>query len=181
MPLPALLAPNTTVAPPGGKHRAVSPVAGKAASLGLAMEQQKQDNWCWAAVAVSVTKFVAGVGVGVDQCEQANDQLHRTSCCADPASCNLQMPLDPQLFVRTTGAFPIEIVKQQIDGRRPVGVRITWSGGGTHFVCIDGYNVAGAVPVVSVRDPWYGDSTVPYSVLATSYQATGTWTDSYRV
>lgn len=179
MPLPALLAPNTTVALPGGKHRAVSPVAGKAASLGLAMEQQQQDNWCWAAVAVSVTRFIAGVDV--DQCAQANEQLHRASCCDDPASCNLQMPLDPRLFVRTAGAFPIEIVKQQIDGRRPVGVRITWSGGGAHFVCIDGYNVAGAVPIVSVRDPWYGDSTVPYSVLATSYHATGTWTDSYRV
>jgi len=180
MALPNLLAASTTVVPPAGRRRAVSPIAGKAASLGLTMEQQKQDNWCWSAIAVSVRKFLTGEVV--EQCDQVNRQLRRTTCCADPASCNVPFILDRTLFAPAGGVFSFDLVKQQIDSGRPLVAQILWNGGGNaHFVCVDGYNNAGAAPRLSIKDPIYGPSTVPYDVLVSSYQGSGLWNASYVV
>lgn len=178
MPLPDLLAPTTTAAPPR-RRRAVSPVAGMARSLNLAMEEQEKINWCWAAVSVSVRKFY-GLGGPLTQCAQVDRGLNRTICCDDRDSCDQRWIIDPAIFTRNAGAFPFETVKQQIDAGRLVTARITWSGGGTHFVCIDGYNIAGPAPMVSVKDSFYGPSMIPYDTLLTAYQDLGAWTESYR-
>ncbi len=178
MPLPNLFAAQSSVAPPARRRRAVSHVAGQIADLGLSMEPQQQDNWCWAAVGVSVKKFLGAATI--QQCEQANLQLRRQSCCSDPEGCNLSWILDPAVFPPSAGAMPFDTVKQVIDGHRPIAVRIAWSGGGYHFVCSDGYNSSGTAPVVAVKDPWLGASSVPYDVLASSYQGIGSWSDSYR-
>jgi len=175
MPLPGLLAPTTTASPP--RHRAVSHVAGLAHSLNLAMETQEKFNWCWAAVSVSVWKF-KGLPDPLTQCEYV-DRRFKRNCCDDPDACDERFVIDPVIFTRVAGAFPFETVKQLIDAGRLVTVRITWSGGGTHFVCIDGYNIAGPAPRVSVKDPFYGPSLIPYDKLVSSYQDLGAWTDSY--
>ena len=70
-------------------------------------------------------------------------------------------------------------VTQEINNNRPLCVRIGWSGGGGHFVAIDGYNKG--LDMVAVDDPWYGASDVDLSVFQTSYQGSGSWTHSYRV
>ncbi len=178
MPLPSLLAASTTVAPPGGKHKAVSPIAGKAKFLGMTVEQQKQDNWCWSALAVSVRKFLSGDVV--EQCEQVNKQLRRATCCNDQASCNVAFILDRTLFSPAGGVFSFDQVKQQIDSGRPLAVQILWNGGGNaHFLCIDGYNNAGAAPLLSIKDPIYGPSMTPYDALVSAYQGSGLWNASY--
>ncbi|MEK6374392.1 MAG: hypothetical protein AABO58_17025 [Acidobacteriota bacterium] len=156
----------------------MSPVAGMARSLNLAMEDQEKDNWCWAAVSVSVRKFYGMAGPR-SQCGQAEGQFHRP-CCADPDSCDQRWILDPNIFTRSAGTFPFVTVQQQIDAGRLVTARITWAEGGTHYVCIDGYNIAGPEPLVSVKDPFYGPSTIPYNRLVAGYLDRGSWTESYR-
>lgn len=176
MPLPGLLAPTTTASPP--KHRAVSHVAGMARSLNLAMEEQEKINWCWAAVSVSVWKF-KGLPDPLTQCEYVGRRFNR-NCCDNPEACNQLSVIDPVIFTRTRGAFPFETVKQLIDIGKLITVFIKWGAEeGTHFVCIDGYNIAGPVPRVSVKDPFYGPSLIPYDKLASAYQDVGVWTDSY--
>ena len=32
---------------------------------------------------------------------------------------------------------------------------------------------------ISIADPWYGNSVVPYAPFPSGYQGGGTWTDSY--
>src|SRR5204862_8288156 len=118
MPLPSLLAAQTSVAPPAKKKgRAVSPVAGRAAALNLTMEHQEQINWCWSAVGVSEKKFYAPADA-TRQCEQAAHQLNRTSCCNNPSSCDQPWMLDPALFTRAVGlVFPFAMVKEAVDAR----------------------------------------------------------------
>ena len=180
MPLPALLAAQATVARPAGRRRAVSPVAGKAAALGLVMEHQEQTLWCWSAVAVSVRRFYFPTNA-TTQCQQANVQLGMTACCDNPAPCNKPSRLDPNVFAFAGGPFSFDDVKQQIDNRRIVAAHITWNDGTSHFACIDGYNAAGATPLLSIQDPWYGPSIVPYDAFHSNYQGIGgRWDESHR-
>jgi hypothetical protein len=44
---------------------------------------------------------------------------------------------------------------------------------------IDGYTPGVAGDPVSVKDPIYGTSVLPYNTFATSYQGAGSWTHSY--
>jgi hypothetical protein len=178
MPLPSLLAVTATAAPPPGhRGRAVSHIAGMTRSLDLAMEKQQRDTWCWAAVSVSVRKFYGREGP-LTQCEQAEWLLNR-ACCSDPDLCDQMWIVDPALFTRSPGAFPFITVKQQIDAGHLVTARITWAAGGTHYLCVDGYNIAGPEPRVSLKDPFYGPSVIPYDRLVSAYLDLGTWTESY--
>jgi hypothetical protein len=76
------------------------------------------------------------------------------------------------------GTTPFTDVQTKITASRPIGVRIGWSGGGGHFVTIDGYNTAGG-QYLHIQDPWYGSSTYTYSGFSTSYQGMGTWTTTF--
>ncbi len=160
------------------RTRAVSPIAAQSKFLGLTMEQQERTNWCWAAVSVSVRRF-RGQTV-LTQCQQANLQLGRNSCCADPDSCNLVGRLDRAVLFESGGTMPFDDVRREIDNDRVVAVEVEWAGGGSHFVCIDGYNAAGAAPLLSVKDPLNGSSMVPYDVLVSSYLGEGSWKTSFR-
>ena len=175
MPLPDLLAPTTTAR----RHRAVAPVLRIVRTLNLAMEKQETDNWCWAAVSVSVRKFY-GLPGPATQCEQAGRLLNIPTCCADRDSCDKRFVIDPAIFSLSLGAFLFDAVKQQVDNGRVVTARIKWAEGGTHFVCIDGYIEAGPQQLVSVKDPFYEPSTIPYETLKSAYLNRGAWTDSYR-
>ena len=70
-------------------------------------------------------------------------------------------------------------VKNEIDKNRPLCARIGWSGGGGHFVALDGYNQD--FDMIAVDDPIYGASDVNLNVFQTAYQGSGTWTHTYRV
>src|ERR1700736_6193187 len=51
---------------------------------------------------------------------------------------------------------------------RPLGIRVAWSGGGAHFLCIMGQCGAGGIDYVTVDDPIYGRSDVNYPTLQTA-------------
>ncbi|HYU25687.1 MAG TPA: papain-like cysteine protease family protein [Thermoanaerobaculia bacterium] len=188
MPLPkfiiASMQPLTKV-----KHRAAASGGAAPASisqLNLNMQHQQQTNWCWSAVSVSVKLFYTP-GFAITQCDQANRQLTQTTCCANGSSnvCNVTWFLDRaltglgNLAAFNGGTTPFANVVTQIGASRPLGCRIGWQGGGGHFVVIDGYTPGAANNVITVKDPIYGTSVIPYQTFATAYQGSGSWTHSY--
>ena len=154
--------------------------------LNFVMQHQQQGNWCWAAVAASVSAYF-NPNTTWTQCKIANAELGQTDCCTNgsSASCNVPWYLDRALtltgnFVSmSSGAGTMNDVTQEINNNRPLCVRIGWSGGGGHFVAIDGYNIG--LDMVAVDDPWSGASDVDLSVFQTAYNGSGSWTHSYKV
>lgn len=153
--------------------------------LDLSVPHQEQNNWCWAATSNGVSHYYNHASTWT-QCAIANSDLGRNDCCGGGASgpCNVYGYLDQALT--TVGHFDhlagsvaaFQSVDQEIDGGRPMGVRVAWSGGGAHFVAIGGYR---ELPdqYVHVEDPWYGPSDVAYTTLQNGYQGSGSWTHTY--
>jgi hypothetical protein len=184
MPLPNLITANATlVSIP--RRRAVLPPSTPPKALSLDMQHQEQDLWCWSAVSVSVHHFYDPNST-LTQCEQASRQM-QTDCCAAPGSraCNRSWFLEKalkdigNLQAASGGTLPIESIRAEIDAGRPVGCRIEWSDHNGHFVCIDGYDVSGAEPTITIRDPFYGTSRVPLARFMVAYQGSGSWTTTY--
>jgi len=77
----------------------------------------------------------------------------------------------------------------QIAMGQPECVEIEWSGGGSHYVAIDGFTEWIKPPwlppspfpvpsqdfMVHIEDPVYGPSDVVFSVFKTAYQGQGSW------
>jgi hypothetical protein len=154
--------------------------------LAFIMQTQLQTNWCWAAVAASVSAFF-DPNTNWTQCLIVNAELGRNDCCTNGSSANCNIPwfLDDAL-TRTgnfrsmsSGAGTMADVSQDVDIGRPLCVRIGWSGGGGHFVAIDGYHQG--LDMVAVDDPWSGASDVSLATFQTAYLGSGSWTHSYRV
>jgi hypothetical protein len=175
--LPSLIAASrkTLPRPPRPRH----------ANLHLAMQTQQESQWCWAAVATSVSLFY-NAGSGRTQCSVVNAELGQTTCCqcgCTPA-CNQPWYLDlalqrtANLASWSAGTVAYSAIRGQVVAGRPLGARIGWSGGGGHFVVLDGYNSAGG-QYLSVRDPFYGSSVYTYASFQSSYQTIGSWTDTY--
>lgn len=153
--------------------------------LDLSVPHQLEDNWCWAATSDGVAHYYDSASTET-QCAIANATLGRSDCCGSGAggACNTPYYLDQALTAvghydhHTGGAAAFQSVDDEIDAKRPLCVRIGWSGGGGHFVAIGGYREL-PQQYVHVEDPWYGPSDIAYTTLATDYQGSGTWTDSY--
>jgi len=151
------------------------------------MHPQVQSNWCWSAVGTSVAQFFHSGTTWNSQCQLAAAELGAT-CCPDgtnPGTCNVPWYLDRTL-TRTgnyntygSGAATVAQIQTEINGGRPLGVRIGWLGGGGHFLVVTGFSNSGAVDYVTVQDPIYATSTLTYSAFCSSYQSTGSWTHSY--
>jgi Papain-like cysteine protease AvrRpt2 len=150
------------------------------------MQHQQQTNWCWSAASVSVARYYSSASSWT-QCDMANQELGQTTCCVDGSSrqCNQPNVLDAPLrragvFDRmVAGSVAYATVCTEVDGGRPLPIRIGWSGGGGHFIAIEGYRSSGE-QWVAIGDPWYGDSDVTVSNLTGgSYQGSGTWTHTY--
>jgi hypothetical protein len=158
--------------------------------LNFTMQHQQQTNWCWAAVSSSVSHFY-NAGSPWSQCKIANSELGRADCCGSGASgpCNQDGYLDVALGITgnlkswTGGTESYATVENQINGQHPLCVRIGWSGGGGHFIALTGYFDLNFIffvfQLVTVDDPWYGRSIIPYSTVVSSYQGSGSWTHSY--
>ena len=155
--------------------------------LGLDMQQQLQPNWCWSAVSTSVSHFYNQASAWT-QCTLANAELGQAACCADGSTpqCNRDWYLDRALTrtdnLQSWVGNPVTLsdVEHEVNAGRPVGVRIGWSGGGGHFVVVDGYSDPGTGPgFLNVEDPFYGKSRIPYSAFRNSYQGSGAWTHTY--
>jgi hypothetical protein len=152
--------------------------------LNFTMQTQEQSNWCWAGVSNSVSHFYDNASTWT-QCSVANTQLGRNDCCGAGASgaCNVYGYLDKGLqevghFDHIdSGTTSYGTLRDQIRNGRPVGIRIAWSGGGAHFIA-----AVGADPgdFVLVGDPGGGSvSLVAYNTLKSSYNGSGTWTNTY--
>ncbi len=150
------------------------------------MQPQQQSNWCWAATSTSVARFYQPNGPWT-QCLVANAQTGRTDCCGAGAAgaCNIYGFLDQALTTVghldhwTGGTATTAQIETEVTFARPLGIRVAWSGGGAHFICIKGQYGSGGVDFVSVDDPIYGRSDVAYATLLTAYQGTGSWTHTY--
>ena len=82
-----------------------------------------------------------------------------------------------------TKPLEFDALRQQIDQKLPVCVRIEWPDGGGHFVVISGYSITPlGKQMVIVKDPWYVDSVLAFEELRSDYLlAGGTWSDSFLV
>jgi hypothetical protein len=156
--------------------------AATGAVLPFTMQPQQQVEWCWAAVTASVAGYYQQPRW--TQCGVVNATRGISGCCqtGSSASCNQPWYLDQSLtkigdLAQMVGQYlPWSQLTSEIDAGRPVGLRIGWSGGGGHFIAVDGYSASG---IVDVQDPWYGHSSVDYRTAVTAYMGSGSWTDSY--
>lgn len=156
-------------------------------ALAFTMQHQTQTNWCWAAVSTSVNKFYHPSSTWT-QCKVVNAELGQSTCCNNggTSACNQPWYLNNalqrvgDLKSWQAGSVAYSTVVAEVNGSRPLGVRIGWSGGGGHFVVLYAYQtVGGTQQWVTVGDPWYGDSTLLYNTFRTAYQGSGSWTHTY--
>jgi Papain-like cysteine protease AvrRpt2 len=153
-------------------------------SVNFSMQSQTQTQWCWSAVATSTSKFYNAASQWT-QCSLANNQLGQSTCCQNgsTSACNQPWYLDRALTATgnlngwQNGTVNEQILEGEIIRHFPVGIRIAWSGGGAHFIIVDGATTANST--VHVEDPIYGTSDIAYSTLSSSYQGTGSWTHTY--
>jgi hypothetical protein len=154
--------------------------------LNFTMQTQQQTQWCWAAVSASVSAFFDAT-TGWTQCAIVNAELGRTDCCTNGSSTNCNRPwyLDSALSrtgnlqTWSSGVCTLADVTQEVNAGRPLCARIGWSGGGGHFLAIDGYNCE--LSTIAVDDPWFGASDVVLSTFQTAYQGSGSCTHTYLV
>jgi hypothetical protein len=152
-------------------------------TLFFLMQQQQQTQWCWSAVATSTSLFF-DYGSPWTQCSLANAELSQTTCCSDGGSsaCNQPWFLDRALSETgnlaswAAGTEPLSTLQAQNWAGLPLGARIGWRGGGGHVVMLSG---SGPNQVITVLDPWYGTSQIPYATFVNNYQGSGSWTHSY--
>jgi papain like cysteine protease AvrRpt2 len=158
-------------AAPAGEHE-----------LGLAMQPQRETEWCWAAVSVSIAGFF-DPDAAWTQCTLVGAQLERTDCCQDAGACNTPQQLTPALArvghldKDFGGGLDLQAIAAQVDAGKLVALCIDWSGGGGHFVVIDGYDPSAGM--VDVKDPLFGTSYLALSAFPAHYQGGGTWGWTY--
>ena len=153
--------------------------------IDFTMQRQQQPEWCWAAVSTSVVSFF-DPGTAWTQCQVAAAEMN-SNCCEDGSTsvCNHWWYLDKALirtdtFVEMQGAPASGLgpAPAEIRAGRPLAVRIAWSGGGGHFIVIEGCQRDGNR--VALDDPWYGASELPVNSFRSAYQGNGSWTHYYR-
>lgn len=189
MALPALLRSNLIPVEPALDPSHGSGPRDGPASLAFENEPQAHQNWCWAAVAVSVARFY-DAGTAWTQCRVANAELDRSDCCGAGGTGACDVPGFLHTSLGRVGhldrwnaaASSFQAVATEVDRGNPLCARVAWDQGGAHFVAVSGYSGGGvrrATGVVSVADPWYGNSDVPYSEFRERYRGSGAWTHSY--
>jgi hypothetical protein len=135
--------------------------AEKGDAFSFDIQRQEESNWCWAAVSATVLSYYDN-DTDWTQCDIATAVLKVDACTGDRSAphINKQTELDKALRVvgclkrMTDKKVPEKVVFQEIAQRRPVCVRIGWTGEGGHFVVIRGWFIGmeGAVWYI-VEDP----------------------------
>ena len=153
---------------------------------------QEHSNWCWAAVAASIDTFLDNRSTATQRyiagaaCRSEKGQPMR--CKEDGKACEGKAlaTCDRTYFLHTVLAelgwlrgepirkpLSFEELAGEIDAGRPVAALIKWKendgkpGNSGHFITFKGYIVTNAgVRYVSVDDPLFEDTDVPYDVLS---------------
>lgn len=160
------------------------PAPGRAC-LDLAMQPQKESEWCWAAVSASVSAFFSATSPWT-QCGIVSESLQQPTCCADGSStaCNQPYYLDRALklvkhYASDFGGRPADHwLDAQIEAGNPIGISISWTDGGGHFVAMDGFDHGD--DAIDIKDSLFGDAWVPAASFPESYQGGGTWAWTYQ-
>ena len=74
----------------------------------------------------------------------------------------------------------VEEIQVQINAGKVICVGIAWTGGGTHYAAIVGYE-SDAVSTLHIRDPSLGPSDVPYQIFVSSYKHLGNWNQTINL
>jgi hypothetical protein len=68
----------------------------------------------------------------------------------------------------------------ELSAGRPVCAQIAWSGGGDHFIILNGaYLMTFGQEFVYVEDPGFGPALYTYSGLVNDYNGSGTWIGTF--
>lgn len=178
----------------------------------FSMETQEEPEWCWAAVTQSVegwggntvsqpevASFHVNSGAGLICARPLSPAGSGSRCAGCTADCaephRLSVVLDERSRLAAGGAVQIlpsfNDIQQAVDAQRPLPVRINWSGGHGHFVCVTGYAIDSAgMQWVTVHDPLLpgvdsgpaDNQDLRYSSFATAYPSTNgaTGTPNFR-
>jgi Papain-like cysteine protease AvrRpt2 len=164
-------------------------------AINFEIETQQELNWCWAAVAAAVGRYYYP-DKGLQQCQVAGKVTGIANCCPHNEACDQFGALDDALTAANAEMgtnlsnraqlgkiLKFAAVQAEIDGGRPVGVRIQWYGEDAgHFVIISGYAIeASGEKWLDISDPYYEDSTVPYDQFVSAYLEAGKWSDTYLI
>jgi hypothetical protein len=166
---------------PGTAARPIEPTR-----LSIPLRKQQASEWCWAAVAQAMASYF-DPAIRVEQCQIVGRGFKR-ACCGDGTArnpeCNRQgylhhaldsmgllaSPSEQGKHPWIEGPAPFAVVRREVDAGRPVCVLIKWkSGGGGHFIVIEGYSVSErGTASVWVRNPLSprSSSRHPYDVIA---------------
>lgn len=155
--------------------------------LDTEIPQQEQTQWCWAATSLGTHQYYQRTDT-TTQCQAVNLILGVANACTSPTDAAINQPwfLDQALSAFgnlrapiVSGTLNFTGLRAEIDGGTPLGTRIGWSGGGGHFMVIEGYRNT-ITKMLTIHDPIFGQSDMTYTAYATNYQGSGTWTHSYQ-
>jgi hypothetical protein len=198
MPIPIFLQNNQVptgalgpVGVPAAPH-VLAPAPGGAApnsgAIAFPMQTQSQNNWCWAAVSSSVSRFFSAASTWT-QCRIAETTLGITGCCNNPPAHGCDVPYYLDLALQTTNNLvswsgpptKTEIAAEIDTNKRPLCLRVEWSGGAGHFIVIAGFAWQTGSDFLDIEDPYYGLSTYTIASMNSGmYQlGNGTWTHSF--
>lgn len=155
--------------------------------LDFVMSHQQQQNWCWAAVALTVTRYYNTTSTWISQCQIASSGLGFMCCpygrncqdCDTPWRLDLALGVTNNFNTWAPGQASISQIVVEIDGGKPLGVRIGWSNGTGHFCCITGYWMCDGETMLHIEDPECGWWHISYTDFCSQHQGDGIWTDSY--
>lgn len=150
---------------------------------------QEKANWCWVATTSNVESCHGKLAA---QCGIAAKSLPNYSVQCSTDACNIPYYLCEALKVvnklQIAYRFRIKrtLVQRELDKKRPIGVRISWSGSDDgHFILIVGYGLKERDRnqfFYLIFDPLKGQGfqVLPASAMErpNGYNGTGTWTET---
>ncbi len=165
----------------------------KKATLPFTIQTQMEEVWCWAAVGASCALFY-NPNSGWTQCKVVNQTAPAKSgdCCSGtdrPSDCVVTGFLDNINHIGSLdtthiangfehGAIPFKKLMEEIDAGRIVPYRVNINGL-FHFVAISSYQKSTASEIVTVNDPFFGNSDMEYSVFSSDYKHGGFVTHTF--
>lgn len=168
----------------------------------ISVVTQEQNQWCWDANSKCILKYY---GFNVSQCSIAEycrsvnpSYFGNSNCCNNPSGkCNSPNYLDGASGVKgvlkhfgNLESNPMERVisvseiNDEMNGKRPYIILVTWSSGGGHVMVACNYNASATS--LTFMDPWQGNgfTTCKHTAsgtLISTKSGDGTWAETLTV